>query len=160
MGWWGVGVTDGDTPSDIMIDLQLAIGFVLDDDERPESTDEELDSIYLSRRELLRTFDWATKVQPIANQWDGSDWEPDGIVWQCMAMLYLEYQLDVPSGLKTLAIEACVDQAEEAERFREPNERREALNKFVKALEANDRANLEVSGLFWSAELAPRTLFD
>lgn len=152
MGWWGFGVTDGDTPSDITFDLQLAVGIP----DREEAGDVE----YLADRELLRAFDWATAVPPIVEQWDGSAYESDGIVWQCLAMLYLEYQLDVPDGVKEKATEACVNQVDEADHFSEPDARIAALNAFVKAVAASDRGGLTCSGLFWSAELEPRKLFD
>lgn len=161
MGWWGYGVTDGDTPSDIMCDLKLAIwGEDPNDGEGPELSPEEQVAAYLAARETLRAFDWATKVQPIVDEWDGSQWESDGIVWQCLAMLYLEHELNVPADLKLKAIEACVNQATEADQFDDQTARREALNAFVKAVEADKRDGLQVSGLFWSAEMLPRERFD
>lgn len=152
MGWWGFGITDGDTPQDIIGDLKQAIG--INDDPDEGETD------FAHDRELIRNCDWLA-IGTKSDEHYTSSYDPAGMVWQCLAWLYLEFQLDVPAELKIKAIEATVNMStEDANDFSEPDERRAELNAFIKALEANKRDGLHASGIFWTGELAPRELFD
>lgn len=173
MGWWGYGVTDGDTPQDIMYDLRTILqlqAHLEEDDGDPDTRDEQslirpdetpeqhFQRLYLADRELVRAMDWSAVLTQLDNGY-GND--HTDLILQCMATLYLEHELDIPEELKLQTIEASeAMKGDEADCFSDADERRRLLDQFINACKTNKRDGLESSTLFYSFQSLPRTLFD
>lgn len=172
MGWWGYGIVDGDTPQDILYDLREVLNLQAnrDDDEDLDLLDSQLQAnsdqtpeeagraLFLADRELVRAMDWSAVFTQLDNGY-GND--HTDLILQCMAMLYLEHELDIPEELKLQAIEASeAMKGDEADYFTNSSERRRLLDQFINGCKTNKRDGLEFGGILSSGEYLPRTLFD
>lgn len=152
MGWWGYGITDGDAPADIQDQLIDDLGLYDVREQVYEArTDSELEALSAKFESEM-----AEKIKILdAQAYIAENERDDGnLMVQVIAFMHLRYGVPLSEWLKSKAIEVTKDEIEgDLSNWQDPEARRSELQKFVKAIENNDRKGLVISTLFAVGEL-------
>ena len=154
MGWWGVGVVNGDGPRDIIDTIEFLCDMV-DEEDYEQAKDS-----FINNRNSFKAVSHEAKLNAGLELGD-----EETVTYQTLAFLYLKWQVTMPAEFKQQVLEKTKAEINDlvitnSEGWKDPDERKAALEKFTDCVEKDNGGGLEFGMLFWSAELNDREFFD
>lgn len=144
MGWWGYGVLDGDEPYDIIAEIEDVVYEGIDVD-RDEQFLLCFDDFSEDHKQKIRENFNSRLEQILAKVSDNYD---EVIAMQVVGSICMMIGTNMSDERRKVYIQAAED--DDADTFRDPSERRKALNDFITQLKSYDGNPIEVAhqGLF------------